>query len=543
MKRDLKRLADEKFDLLIIGGGITGAAVAWDAALRGLRVALVERRDFGGATSAATGKLIHGGLRYLKNFELGIVRESLRERRIMERIAPHQVSPMPFVIPTYGVEALMLKAGLSLYDILGYDRRRLADPEKRIPGHRRLSKKKTLDFFPGLPGKGLTGGFQYHDCHMVSPERLTFDFIRSAARQGAAAANWVEVAGFDMSKGAIRAALLRDELAGEEVSVRADCYVNATGCWADRLMGLVSGETESRISRSKGIHIVFRGLHPTHSLGMITRSRRHVYLVSWKGLTLAGTTDTPFEGDPDSLSVAEAEIEDFVGELNACCPALGLAMDDVISSYGGLRPLADTGGAKDSYKASRKHEVIDHEREGLAKNLISALGGKYTTSRGLARQIVDHVFKKTGKRAAKCRTDVTPLAAAPEGRMAAYRESARGKRADLHAAQVEHLVTHYGRDWEKVVGLIHGDTSLGAPFRDSAGDMPAQVAYAAENECAVHLEDAVFRRTDLCNLGHPGRDALVKCADIMGDILDWSSEMRREEIGRVEEIFKRRRAG
>lgn len=541
MKRNLKRLADERFDLLVIGGGITGAAVAWDAALRGLSVALVERRDFGGATSAATGKLIHGGLRYLKNFELSIVRESLRERRIMEFIAPHQVSPMPFVIPTYGKEALLLKAGLSLYDMLGYDRGRLADPEKRISGHKRLSKKQVLDFYPGLPEKGLTGGFQYYDCHMVAPERLTFDFIRSAADKGAVAANWAGVIGFRVEKATIKAALLRDEPTGEELEVAADCFVNATGCWADRLLGLVSGESESRISRSKGIHIVFRGLHPTHSLGMITRSRRHVYLVSWKGLTLAGTTDTSFTDAPDNLSVTEKEIEDFVGELNACYPALELTMDDVISSYGGLRPLADTDGAKDSYDASRKHEVIDHESEGLAKNLISALGGKYTTSRGLAQQIVDHVFKKMGKRPAKCRTASTPLAGAPEGRMAAFREDARAG-VDMEAELVDHLIAHYGTDWEKVAEFAWKDPELKGRFRDSAWEIAAQIAYAAANECAVHLEDAVFRRTDLCNLGHPGRDALMKCAGIMGNMLGWPADRRNEEIVRVEEIFKKRRA-
>jgi glycerol-3-phosphate dehydrogenase len=545
MKRDFDRLGAEAFDVVVIGGGITGATIAWDAVLRGLSVALVERRDFGGATSSATGKLIHGGLRYLKNFELGVVRESLRERRIMETIAPHQVNPLPFVIPNYGLkDALLLKAGMIFYDMLGYDKGRLADPGKRLPAHRGLSKSEVLKLFPNIPKENLINGYQYYDCQMVSPEKLTFDFIQSAAEKGAAAVNWAEVVKFKMDKGRIAAATVRDSEGGGEVDVRGRVFINATGCWADRLLGLIEGgETKSRVARSKGIHIVIDSIHPTHALAMITKTERHVYMLPWRGRTLCGTTDTPFKADPDEFSVSKDEIKHFIGELNGCYPCLELKMDGVLASYGGLRPLADPDGAvEDSYDASRKHEVIDHAKEGLASNLLSALGGKYTTSRFLAQQVVDAAFGKIGKLPPACRTASTPLSAAPEGPIDRYRKHARANRPNLDAALVDHLVTEYGTNWEKVAEPAKIDPAMKAPLWDRAPEIAAQIKYAAENECAVHLDDAVCRRTDICALGRPDGAVLTKAARIMAAVLGWPEERIAVEVGRVEKRIDSMRA-
>lgn len=540
MKRDTRKLESGAFDLLVIGGGITGAAAAWDAAQRGLRVALVERRDFGGATSAATGKLIHGGLRYLKNFELGIVRESLRERRIMEIIAPHQVAPMPFVVPTYGGEAALLKVGLSLYDALGFDKGLLRDPEKRIPGHRWLSKSNTMSLFPGLPREGLSGGFLYYDCGTVSPERLTFDFIRSAETAGATVANWTEVTGFDVRDGKIRVAKAHDALSGEEITVEAAVFLNASGCWADKLLGMLSGGEKPRVVRSKGIHALFAGIHPTHALAMITKRKRHVYLLPWRGLTLAGTTDTPYEGDPDDFTVTRAEIIEFIGELNDTLPSLGLTIDKVLASYGGIRPLADTDGAKDSYSASRRHEVVDHAKEGQAANLLSALGGKYTTSRALAAQVTDMVFAKLGKQAPRCRTAVTPLAAATVEPAAAFIKRVVAENPSLDAALARHLAAHYGKFWKAPVELSRQKPELAERVWADADETGAQILHAARDEMAVRLEDALFRRTGLCNVGRPPAAALRKCADIMAAELGWNDERISEELKRVDDVFAAR---
>jgi glycerol-3-phosphate dehydrogenase len=540
MIRDLKRLGTEKFDLLVIGGGITGACVAWDASMRGLSVAMIDKGDFGAATSSATSKLIHGGLRYLKNFELGIVRESLKERRIMEFIAPHLVSPLPFVIPNYGMkDTLMLKAGMTLYDLLGYDKGRLADPDKRIPGHRGLSKAELSKMFPRVPGEGLSGGFHYYDCQMISSERLTLSFVKSAAAAGATVANWLAVESFKMSGKRIQAAVARDEIGGETIEIQADCVLNATGCWADRLLGMVSGgESKTRIARSKGIHIVIPQLHPSAAIAMITKTRRHVFLMPWRGLTIAGTTDTPFKGDPDKLTVTMKDIEDFTGEINGCMPSLNLTPDDVIMTYGGLRPLADPDGAvEDSYDASRKHEVIDHSREGLADNLLSALGGKYTTSRFLAAQVTDAVFGKLGKPAATCKTAVTRLATAPDANIADFKKDALSRRPDLPAELVSHLSTQYGAEWEKVASLIDGP-GMKEKLVPGSEDVAAQLKFAAESECAAHLDDALLRRSDALLFGKRSRAELVALAKIMAPAFGWDDARCEAEASRVEDIVK-----
>lgn len=540
MKRDLKRLGSELFDVLVIGGGISGAAIAWDCALRGLKAGLIDKRDFGGATSAATGKLIHGGLRYLKNFQLRVVRESLRERRIMEVIASHQVHPLPFVIPTYSTkEAVMLKAGMLLYDMLGYDKRRLDDPSKRIPSHKRISTGETLELFPELPKDGLKGGVLYYDCQMVCPERLTFDFVQSAVDQGACVANWAEVTGFVMADKRIRAVRVRDETTGEELEIQARQFVNATGCWADHLLGkLQSGQEPSRLVRSKGIHVLFKSIHSTHALGMITKTKRHVYMLPWRGLTLAGTTDTPFEDDPDNFAVTSKEIDEFIDELNGCYPALGATVDDVLTSYGGIRPLADQDGSKDSYRASRRHEVADHAKDGLATNLVSALGGKYTTSRKFAEQVVNTVLHKLGVKPLACRTAATPLVTNPTESVATLKERCSSKYPDLSGDLVQMFPTHYGSAWEKPLKAGKENPSLMEPVWENAPEIGAQIRYAAENECAVHLEDATFRRTGLCTVGRPDREALQRCASIMGDVLEWSEERCEEEVTRTLELIR-----
>jgi len=377
---------------------------------------------------------------------------------------------------------------------------------------------------------------------MVSPERLTYAFIQSASSKGASVANWSEVTSFKIVDGNIKAVGVKDEPTGSQYDIEASCIVNASGCWADKLLGLVApGGSHSKVARSKGIHIVIPQIHKTHALAMITKTKRHVYLLPWRGRTLCGTTDTPFKDDPDNFHITSAEIQHFIDELNDCHPALNLKISDVLSSYGGLRPLADPDGmVEDSYDASRKFEVVDHKKEGLANNLLSALGGKYTTSRYLAEQVVDAVFQKLGKSKALCKTSVTKLSVSPDNFISDYRKSSISAASDIDAKTIDLLITYFGADWNKVVDVMRSNPASKSPVCEWAPESEAHLTYSARSECVVHLDDALCRRSDLCTLGKPDRRSLEKCSDIVGDELNWDQNRKTLEIERIESILSTR---
>ncbi|HSA22276.1 MAG TPA: glycerol-3-phosphate dehydrogenase/oxidase, partial [Myxococcota bacterium] len=387
----LARLAGQRFDLLVVGGGITGACVAWDASLRGLKVALVDKGDFASATSSATSKLIHGGLRYLKNGEVGLVRESLRERRVLAGIAPHHVWPLPFLIPTYprGNTRWLIRAGMLAYDLLGFDRNRGQDAEHLLPGHRTLTPAEVLAAEPLVRAEGLTGGALYHDC-LCEPERLCVEFVLGAAALGAVVVNHAQVTAIASREGGLGPAEIEDRLGGRRLAVEARMLVNVAGPWADQVDRLCGTGEDVALTRSKGIHLVTaRPLARRHALVLRTAAGRHFFIIPWRGRSLIGTTDAVFRGQVDELSVTEADVGDLLAEVREALPQAELGPADITFRYAGVRPLveADT----QVYQASRRYEIIDHHRRGR-RGLLSALGGKYTTSRHLAERIVDRVL-------------------------------------------------------------------------------------------------------------------------------------------------------
>src|SRR5690348_10935048 len=304
MRRAIDRLANEVFDLLVIGGGVTGACVARDASMRGLKVALIERNDFAGATSAHNSKLVHGGLRYLRNFELGLVRESLRERRIWQRIAPHLVHPLPFLVPLYGADwaaRAQLAAGLTLYDLLSFDRGWLDDPAQRLPGHRWLNAKAALEHEPRLDGPKFSGTFEYYDAQMYSPERLALECILDASAHGAAVANYVSAERLLLRDGHAEGATVADVFSDGRFDVRAAVTIVATGPWADLFLAQALGKPAShKLMRSKGIHLIVPAMTKHAALTVATRGG-HFFILPWRGHSLVGTTDTAFAGSPDNV--------------------------------------------------------------------------------------------------------------------------------------------------------------------------------------------------------------------------------------------------
>ncbi len=534
MQRHLQRLSQDIFDLLIVGGGITGAAVARDAAARGLKVALIEKGDFASATSAHNSKLIHGGLRYLKNFELGLVRESLRERRIWQRIAPHLVRPLPFLIPQYAASSkdrLTLAAGLTLYDILSFDRSWLADPAQRLPRHSWLSRDTALAEEPVLEGEGFSGAFKYYDAQMYSPERLALACLIDADANGAVIANYAAATSLLIRDGKIEGAQVRDCAGDATFDVRAKRTLVATGPWSDIFLDAALGKkTAHRILRSKGIHLVVPQVSRKSAL-TVAAEGGHFFILPWRGRTILGTTDTAFTGDPVTVHVTEQAIADFLAFINSHLPEAKLHRADVIHSYAGLRPLVDEGNG-DTYGASRRAALIDHREDGV-EGLTSAIGGKWTTSRDLAQKIVDQLGDALGPMR-PCSTATTRLPGGEIDSVLSFH--AKQKRAHPDLEGVDHLARLYGTQLDAMLAAAGNRPDLLQPL-GVTGDIGAQVLFAIREEMALTLSDVVTRRTGIGQLGKPSADVLARTADIMAAELNWNTERRTREIESVAEAL------
>jgi glycerol-3-phosphate dehydrogenase len=536
-RRDPTRLEREKFDLLIVGGGISGATLAWDASLRGLKVALVDKGDFGGATSSATSKLIHGGLRYLKNGEVRLVRESLRERRILQGVAGHLVRPIPFLIPTFkrGNRKWMIKSGMLAYDLLGYDRRRLEDPAQRLPGHHMLSGDQVLTAEPSVPAADLTGGAVYYDCQ-CDPDRLTLEFIIGASRNGALVINYAQVGDLACRLGHLDSAEVRDLLSGKSYEVKARMTANVAGPWADHVDLLCGAGDKITLKRSKGIHIITRPLTKEFALVMQTEAGRHFFIIPWRGHSLIGTTDTEYQGEPDDLGVQAEDVQQFVDEINQACPAAKLNAAAVKYRYVGVRPLVDQ--ETQVYEASRRYEIVDHHSRGL-KGYISALGGKYTTSRNLARKLTNRILARLDEPKVSCRTAHKLLPGSVSGSFDGYVDKCcQEERSLLPADVLRHLIWTYGARHDDVLDLVRDDSSLAERVCEGRPEIMAQVAFAVHSEMACRLVDIVSRRTGIATLGDPGDEAMNKVAGLAARLLDWGSERREQEINVCREKIK-----
>jgi glycerol-3-phosphate dehydrogenase len=554
MKRDLESMAARAYDMVIIGGGITGACVARDAAMRGLSVALLEKGDFAGATTSASSKLIHGGLRYLQNLELGLVRESLRERRIWSNTAPHMIDPLEFLAPAFrkGFRDRMIKTiAFTLYDWLAYDRNRLDDPEKSIPAHKQLSREEVLALEPALEAEDLSGAMLFYDYQMYSPERLALECIMSAVEAGADAANYAEVTEIFREEDRVTGLRVIDRSPGivdpdtppREYRLTGKIIVNAAGPWADLLMAALhheNGQAQARrLIRSKGIHLLTRPITKGHAIAVIGENT-HFFILPWRGYSILGTTDTVYEGDPDDVHVTEKDIVDFLAVVNKGYPGARLLRSDVMYFYAGLRPLVDTSIAQpdaqeaadspDSYRLSRASEVYDHEEEEGLKGLVTVIGGKWTTSRNLAQQVVDLVMKRLALAPVPCTTADTPTYGGDIGPFADYCTQVKANYPDLKPELAVHLARYYGSKMERLVSLIREDPALAEPLCARFPEVAAQVVHAVREEMALSIDDILLRRTGLGTVGSPGEAAIARVAEIMADELDWTPEHRNLQI-------------
>jgi glycerol-3-phosphate dehydrogenase len=541
MKRFIEENEFKTYDLIIVGGGISGAAVAYEACSRGLSAALVEKNDFGGATSAATSKLIHGGLRYLANMEIGLVRESLKERRILGNIAPNFVYPVPIIITEYSgsrSSKLMIKSGMMLYDLLAYDRGAVNDTSKKIPGHQSLSPEEALAREPNIRKDGLTGAVIYYDSMNIFPERLTLAFLKSAVKQGADISNYSETKGFINDRnGRISGVRVLDRINGKVKELYGRIVVNCTGPWADITLNMAMKENNHshKIKRSEGIHIITGKLVNKYIVASRTPSGRHFFLIPWRGHTLIGTTDKEYNGDPDKYSVSRESIQELIDEVNQSFGDGSLTYEDVLFYYGGLRPLIEDP-EKDSYQSSRKYEIFDSSERGT-EGLITVEGGKYTTSRNLGEKVVDLIEKKLEKEHVKSRTDKEYLYGSEIPEIENFIESAVAENRDFEEKSVRYLARNYGTEFRKVLDIARKNRKY-AETLNSDGEVLAQVIFAVKNEMAFTLKDIILRRTGLGTLGNPGKSVLKKSAKAAGRELKWGFFRRRREIKEVIEALR-----
>src|ERR1700760_31992 len=526
----LDRLAGTEFDVLVIGGGITGAGAALDAASRGLRVALVEARDLASGTSSRSSKLIHGGLRYLEQFDFKLVWEALRERDLLvSKLAPHLVKPVSFLYPLHRkvLERPYVGAGLVLYDAM-------EGTKRPVPHHRHLTVRGALRMAPGLTPSGLAGALLYYDAQ-TDDARYTVTVARTAAAHGALIANRVSAQKLLRGdEGQIVGARVRDEETGRELEVRAKRVVLCAGVWTDLVHELGGIRAGYKVRMSKGVHIVVPYEAIQADTGIILRTEKSVlFIIPWGQRWIVGTTDTDWTGDRAEPTATGEDIDYILAQANRIL-ARPLTRADVIGVYAGLRPLVAADDSKPTTKLSRKH-VVDTPVPGLA----SIAGGKFTTYRLMARDVVDAAVADYDRWVPASVTDQLPLLGA-DGLAAAAAEADRlAEDYGVPRESVEHLLDRYGMLTEEVLELTRDDPALARPLADGHPYLAAEVAYAVAFEGALHVEDVLVRRVRL--FGEPGAhgaEAVGPVTTIMGDLLGWDAGRRAAETASYLELLE-----
>lgn len=503
---------DSEYDLIIIGSGINGAGIARDAALRGLKVMLVDKGDIGGGTSAWSTRLIHGGLRYLEHGEFGLVRESLREREILMHIAPHLVRPLPMLVPIYKAARRgpwTIRTGMWAYDLLSFD--------KTLPRHRFLTRRQALDDVPSLKPNGLRGAALYYDAQVEFAERLVLENVLSAVENGASLQTYTRVRRFISTDGTITAVEVVNERTNEILQASGRLVINAAGPWVDEVLEEVAS-SRRLIGGTKGSHIVVSAFPGAPDAAVYVEAEtdgRPFFIIPWNGKYLIGTTDIRFEGNPDNVSIDESEIDYLLRETNQILPAAGLNHDDILFTYSGVRPLPFTGEKREA-RITRRHFIRQHPK---LENLFSIVGGKLTTYRSMAEETVDLVFKKLNKRSPACQTDRVLLPGA--------------------STATNRLQRIYGSRSALITRLNADDPHLAEVFDEETGATAAEIVHAFRNEMAVTLTDCLLRRTMVAFNSRCGLNAVEAAADVGRRFLSWNNDHCVREISDYRDYVNR----
>ncbi|WP_457575245.1 glycerol-3-phosphate dehydrogenase/oxidase [Desulfomarina sp.] len=552
MKRERERLLTTRFDIVIIGGGIHGAVLAMEAARAGYTVALLEKGDFGHATSANSLKIIHGGIRYLQHGDFKRMRESIVSRRAMMSFAPHLVKPLACLMPTYGHGVRgreMMRLAFGIYDLVAFDRNRGLIRENHLPAGTSLSVDECRWIVPGIDEENLTGGAVWYDAIAENSERLTLEYVRESAKYGGCMANYMEVLSLEKNGNQLCGLRVRDLLNNSEFTLSCSLAVNACGPQVGLLSGTESGVAGQKWAAAINI-IVKKKLFKRYGVGLegytdyvdrdavIKRGKRLFFFVPWrKEYTMIGTAYKPWTGPADQFSLGGEDINEVLLEINKIYPPGKLSMDDVTFFHGGILPMKEADTQKpDSVQLNKSSEVLFHGKEGGVKGLITIKGVKYTTAPDIAGRVLAGIRR---------------LKMLPEKTEAAYRVSRKRPRTDfgplireLGEEYIEirsHLQSVYGSAWRDVFAFL---VERGG-FRDGrvqrVSDNPllleAEVLYFIAEEMAVNLADVVFRRSCLGSAECPPPHVLQNLARIMGRVLDWTKEEEASQIAQVERCY------
>lgn len=515
---NLQRMSRESFDVAVIGGGITGAGVALDAVTRGLTVALIEKNDFASGTSSRSSKLIHGGLRYLEHLEFGLVYESLNERAVLSRIAPHLSKPLTFLIPVYssaarsplGNNRLKLAAGLWIYDLLA--------GRSNVGRHRWLSCNAALDLAPALESRGLRGAFCYYDC-LTDDSRLVIEVIKSAAAYGAVVANYASAIALGESDDGLSRIKVKNLLDGDEFEFRARVIINATGVWSDEISKLSDSRAMPRLRPSKGIHVVVSSQKLRNNTAVLIPSvgeDRFLFVIPWHGFIVIGTTDSDYSGDLDNPRAQSSEVDRVIKSAAEAFPSAQLSVDDVVSTFAGLRPLI-SGNEKSTNELSRREEIYEDDA-----GVITITGGKLTTWRRMAEKMVDIAVRRLntgGTRRPRNDHSVTETIQLAGGAMTGdWQKEACSAAAefDLNISTVKHLIDTYAGNYRVILEMTQESPELKRELVEGLPHIQAQVVYAARHEMALTVADVLSRRTRIELLS---RDQGQSCAERVRNLL------------------------
>ncbi|HEX5414215.1 MAG TPA: glycerol-3-phosphate dehydrogenase/oxidase [Chloroflexota bacterium] len=534
----MERLRAEVFDVLVIGGGITGAGIALDAAARGLRVALVEKGDFASGTSSRSTKLVHGGLRYLAQYRFRLTREALSERSLLQRLAPHLVEPIPFLFPIYHkrTEVWRVNTGLWLYDLMAGLR--------RTKVHRQLTRQAVLQRAPRLNPQGLRAGFLYYDAR-TDDARLVVEVLKAAVEYGAVAANYVEAERVQNETGRAAGVIARDTFSGEAFPISARKVVVATGVWLDQILAASNlndpSANRKRVRPAKGVHLIVPRdrMNCETAVAFPTPDNRLMFVIPWQGAVLIGTTDTDYDGPLDNPRANRADLDYILNVVNGAFPGTNLTDADVVSIQAGLRPLIDSG-EETTAAVSREDKIFE-----IPDGTIAIAGGKLTTYRRMGRKVVDLVVARLRAenvlgRKLRSRTGSIRIGGYPENKRARFTRLTsllrrrRGRQSAIvppvTASEARRLWRAYGANWVGVLQLVRENPAWGEPIVPGVDVLRAEAVWAARHEMAQTLLDVLARRTHLAQLDwNQGRAVAAEIARLIAPDLGWDeAEVRRQ---------------